>query len=80
MFPRPVKGYDHIDYVARRFGVEHVAIGADVAYESRFAAAERARVPRRGERATPPAASPWEHLWPEGSRASRSEPSLAWTN
>jgi membrane dipeptidase len=71
---------DHIDYVAKKFGVEHVGIGTDIAYESRFAAAERAKLPRRGDRAAPPAPSPWEHLWPKGSAAGRSEPSLAWTN
>lgn len=26
---------DHIDYVVRKVGVEHVAIGTDVAYRSR---------------------------------------------
>jgi membrane dipeptidase len=69
---------DHIDYVAKKFGVEHVAIGTDIAYESRNAAAERAKIPKRADarRSVPR----WEALWPEGSLAGRGDPSLAWTN
>ncbi len=69
---------DHIDYVAKKFGVEHVAIGTDLAYESRNAAAERAKIPKRaeGQRSAPR----WEALWPEGSQPGRADPSLAWTN
>ncbi|MBM4049998.1 MAG: dipeptidase, partial [Planctomycetes bacterium] len=37
---------DHIDYVVKRFGADHVAIGTDVAHESRNAAAEQKKVPR----------------------------------
>ena len=32
---------DHIDYVAKKFGVDHVAIGTDVAYNSRNSTEER---------------------------------------
>ena len=71
---------DHIDYVARKFGVEHVAIGTDIAYESRFAAAERAKLPHRTGRPSPPDATAWEHLWPKGSLGGRAQPSLAWAN
>jgi len=69
---------DHIDYVAKKFGVEHVAIGTDTAYESRNATAERARIPKRADdrRSVPR----WEALWPEGSLAGRDDRSLAWTN
>jgi membrane dipeptidase len=69
---------DHIDYVAKKFGVEHVAIGTDIAYESRYAAAERAKIPPRT--AGPRPAPRWEALWPEGSLTGRADPSLAWTN
>ena len=69
---------DHLDYVAKKFGVEHVAIGTDIAYESRQAAAERAKVPKRA--AGPRSAPRWEALWPEGSLTGRTDPSLAWTN
>lgn len=69
---------DHIDYVAKKFGVEHVAIGTDTAYQSRNTAAELAKIPKRtdGQRSMPR----WEALWPEGSLAGRADPSLAWTN
>ena len=69
---------DHIDYVVKKFGIDHVAIGTDIAYESRNAAAERAKIPKRtdGPRSPPR----WEALWPEGSLAGRADPSLAWTN
>jgi membrane dipeptidase len=69
---------DHIDYVAKKFGVDHVAIGTDIAYESRHAAAERAKISTRGgAKRTAPG---WEGLWPEGSLTGKAHPSLAWTN
>jgi membrane dipeptidase len=69
---------NHIDYVVKKFGADHVAIGTDIAYESRNAAAERAKIPMRaGARR---AASGWEALWPQGSLAGKAHPSLAWTN
>jgi membrane dipeptidase len=69
---------DHIDYVVKKFGIDHVAIGTDLAYESRNAAAERAKIPKHTDsrRSLPR----WEALWPEGSLAGRADPSLAWTN
>ncbi len=69
---------DHIDYVVKKFGVERVAIGTDIAYQSRNSAAERAKIPKRdtGLRSMPR----WEALWPEGSLGGRAAPSLAWTN
>ena len=68
---------DHIDFVARRFGPQHVAIGTDVAYSSSNAAAEQRKIPSRG-----PRRQPWRALWPEGSRGYKSHAplSLAWTN
>jgi membrane dipeptidase len=69
---------DHIDYVAKKFGAEHVAIGTDIAYESRNAVAERAKIPKRAVNG--PSLPRWEALWPEGSLSGRSDPSLAWTN
>lgn len=68
---------DHIDYVAQKFGVERVAIGTDIAYESRNATAERAKIPKRE---VPPRMPRWEALWPEGALGGRQDPSLAWTN
>jgi len=69
---------DHIDYVAKKFGVERVAIGTDIAYESRHAASERAKIPKRSD--APRSQPRWEALWPEGSLSGRGHPSLAWTN
>jgi membrane dipeptidase len=69
---------DHIDYVVKKFGIDHVAIGTDCAYESRQAAAERAKIPKRTE--TRRSLPHWEALWPEGSLGGRADPSLAWTN
>ncbi len=68
---------DHIDYVAQRFGADHVAIGTDVAYTSRNNAAESRKVPRRSRQRTP-----WRSLWPDGSLSYKSKHplSLAWTN
>ena len=68
---------EHIDYVAQRFGSDHVAIGTDVAYTSSNAATESRKVPRRG-----PSRKQWRSLWPDGSLGARGAAplSLAWTN
>lgn len=70
---------DHIDYAVKKFGADHVAIGTDVAYSSRNAAAEAAKLPRRGRQRVR-----WEALWPPGSYGSNATreqtESLAWTN
>jgi membrane dipeptidase len=68
---------DHIDHIAKKFGVDHAAIGTDVAYRSRNASAESRKIPRRRERIR------WEALWPEGSRGGGTPEqvaSMAWTN
>ena len=73
---------DHIDYVARTFGVEHVSIGTDAAYVSSAAAEEERKIPsRRGGRRR------WEALWlpddpifaPEWHQ-DHQRLSMAWTN
>lgn len=74
---------DHIDYVAKKFGVEHVAIGTDVSYVSRFEKEERAKVQRRADGSLPlGSGSKWEHLWPKDDfqTTPEAEQSLAWTN
>jgi len=74
---------DHIDYVAKKFGIEHVAIGTDVSYVSRFDKEERAKIQRRPDGSLPLGTSPkWEHLWPKDDFATTPEmdQSLAWTN
>ena len=67
----------HIDYAAKRFGVEHVGIGTDIAYTSTNAAIENRKIPGRGPRRTR-----YESFWPEGALGQRfpGEKSLAWTN
>lgn len=70
---------DHIDHVARTFGVDHVAIGTDTAHRSMRQDEEMARVPER-RRARPR----WESFWLPGTLGDRREGgatlSLAWTN
>ena len=72
---------DHIDYVVRHFGADHVAIGTDVAYTSRNAAAENKKIPSQPRQ---PAA--FRSLWPEGTftlpetARPNGATSLAWTN
>lgn len=68
---------DHIDYVAKTFGVDHVAIGTDVAYTSRNAALENKKIPRR-----PRSRTRWAALWPPDpfTTTPEAKESLAWTN
>ena len=66
---------DHIEYLVKRFGADHVAIGTDIAYIPRSAESEYRKMGRR-----PKARARYEALWPEGALDSRSHPSLAWTN
>lgn len=71
---------DHVDYLVKTVGADHVAIGTDTAYTSRNAAAERALVPPR------PGTRPrWENFWPPDDAlhkpvSDRQVKSLAWTN
>ena len=73
---------DHLDYVARNFGVDHVAIGTDVAYVSSAAGPENRKIPSRRR-----LRSGWEHFWRPNDALSAAEwnqehqrLSLAWTN
>lgn len=68
---------EHIDYVVKRFGAQHVGIGTDIASTSSFAAAENQKIPRGEKRRTR-----YEAFWPEGALGKRfpGEKSLAWTN
>ncbi len=69
---------DHIDYVVKKVGVDHVAIGTDIAYSSRHDGAERKKLPaRRKSRAR------FAALWPKdafNATAAAARESLAWTN
>ncbi|MEZ5399472.1 MAG: membrane dipeptidase [Bryobacteraceae bacterium] len=66
---------DHIEYIVKRFGADHVAIGTDIAYIPRRAEEEHRKMGRR-----PKSRTRYEAFWPAGALGSRSHPSLAWTN
>jgi len=67
----------HIDYVVKKFGSEHVAIGTDISYTSQFAAEENRKISsiRQGR-------IRWEALWPSDDFQEKPEmvQSMAWTN
>jgi len=71
---------DHIDYVAKKFGVDHVAIGTDVAYNSRFAGDENKKAAASGLRGRKRTA--FRSLWPKVTFKTTPEmsDSIAWTN
>lgn len=68
---------DHIDYAVQRFGVDHVAIGTDVAHTSQHAPAAVRSIPSRGRRRRR-----YESLWPSGALGGHwpRAGSLGWTN
>ena len=68
---------DHIDYVVKMFGADHVAIGTDVAYASQNMSAERNKVPRRKR-----GRKEFRSLWPvdDYETSTEARDSLAWTN
>jgi membrane dipeptidase len=66
---------DHIEYLVKRFGADHVAIGTDIAYIPSRAAAEYQKMGRR-----PRARTRYEAFWPPGALDNKTHPSLAWTN
>lgn len=74
---------DHVDYVVKKFGIDHVGIGTDIGYRSRNDSVELKKVPPRAKRRTR-----YEALWPDdaflpGAEEAKRYPkskSLAWTN
>jgi len=68
---------NHIDYVVKKFGPEHVGIGTDVSYRSNYSGEEWAKIP-----STRRTRNRWEALWPEDEFETTPEmrQSLAWTN
>ena len=73
---------DHIDYVVKKFGADHVTIGTDRPYVSSRAKEENRKVPKR-----PRSRTRWEALWEPNDpvhapewRQERQVLSLAWTN
>ena len=73
---------DHIEYVAKKFGTDHVTIGTDRGYRSVGTDAERAQLPKQNRLRTR-----WEALWPPNDKKDTPEynqafqaESLMWTN
>ena len=68
---------DHIDYVVKKFGADHAAIGTDVAYRSQNAGEQNKKIPRR-----PRQRVRFASLWPpdEYTTTSSARDSLAFTN
>ncbi len=68
---------DHIQYVTKKFGIDHVAIGTDVAYSSQNSSLENRKLPKRSR-----SREPFRSLWPKDDFAETPEmtTSLAWTN
>lgn len=68
---------DHIQYVTKNFGVDHVAIGTDVAYSSQNSGAENRKLPKRAR-----SREPFRSLWPKDDFKETADMtnSLAWTN
>jgi membrane dipeptidase len=68
---------DHIDYIVKKFGADHVAIGTDVAYTSQNAGEESRKIPRR-----PKSRTRFASLWPADDYVTTTDArlSLSWTN
>ncbi|MFP6766309.1 MAG: membrane dipeptidase [Planctomycetaceae bacterium] len=68
---------NHVDYVARKFGVDHVAIGSDVGYRSQNDATEQKKLPRRRR-----GRAEFRSLWPvdQFKMTGQMSDSVAWTN
>jgi membrane dipeptidase len=68
---------DHVDHVARTFGVQYVGLGTDVAYTSQYASAANQKINRRSGSRTA-----WRSLWPSDTFRPTPEAtqSISWTN
>ena len=67
----------HIDYVVKKFGSDHVAIGTDISYISQFAREENRKITPN-----PQGRTRWEALWPVDNFKESPEmvQSMSWTN
>ncbi len=72
----------HIDYVVKKFGPEHVAIGTDIAYNSRFGTEENEIKKRLLKKQPPVGRSKFLTLWPDEPFDTTQEmiKSMQWTN
>ncbi len=71
----------HIDYVVKKFGSDHVTIGTDSGYSSKYAALENKIIADTGIRHT--YRTRWEALWPveaDFQVKPEMQQSMSWTN
>jgi membrane dipeptidase len=66
---------DHIDYVVKHFGANHVAIGTDISHISSFTEAANAQAQKR-----PASRTRYEYFWPPGALEGGGHASLSWSN
>lgn len=72
---------DHIEYMVKKFGADHVVIGTDVSYVPARNSEQHKKLPAR-----PPRRAPWRSLWPDPAvtpiegATEQHRLSLAWTN
>jgi membrane dipeptidase len=69
---------DHIDYLVKLIGIDHVAIGTDISYTSRNDAGQRKLLPKNPRKSR----LKWASLWPANAftPVAGSRDSLMWTN
>lgn len=72
----------HIDYVAKKFGPDYVAIATDVSHQSQYGSEENKKTREMATRPAPKARTSWEALWPPEPFETKPEmsQSTAWTN
>jgi membrane dipeptidase len=66
---------DHIDYVVKQFGPDHVAIGTDISHVSIFSEEANRKAHKK-----PTARTRYEYFWPSGSLGGGGHASLSWSN
>jgi membrane dipeptidase len=72
----------HIDYVVKKFGVDHVAIGADVGYQSQFSGEENKIIAKLAKKPAPSTRERFAAIWPNEPFNGTPEMgmSMVWTN
>jgi hypothetical protein len=73
----------HIDYVAKKFGPDYVAIGTDVAYQSQYSGEENEKLKALAIRPAPATRTRFAALWPNEPHFETTAEmiqSIAWTN
>lgn len=72
----------HIDYMVKNYGFDYVTIGADVGYNSQYAAEENKKISALSKQSGPRTRTRFAALWPDEPFDSTPEmsQSMAWTN